>query len=267
MQTLPSRYGQWALVTGGTSGIGEAIAQQLAQQGLHLVLVARDAARLQNKAEKISAAYGVQVRTVAADLTEPAGLDAVLAATRDVEIGMLVPCAAIETRGYFVENPADAERAMVQMNVTAPMVMTQHFGAQMARRGKGAILFVSSLSGWMPQPYMAHYGACKAYVLALGAGLHHEMKDKGVDVSVLSPGPTDTPMAAATGIDFAAMGMSIMTPQSVAACGLAALGKRPNAVPGPRNKFMVFMMTRLMTRRMAGAMFKMMMGKALKIHA
>ena len=91
------------------------------------------------------------------------------------------------------------------------------------------------------------------------------MKDLGVDVSVLSPGPTDTPMAAATGIDFASMGMKVMNPSTVAELGLAALGRRADAVPGFRNRMMAFMMSRLMPRRWVGAMFNMMMGKALKI--
>jgi short-subunit dehydrogenase len=116
----------------------------------------------------------------------------------------------------------------------------------------------------MPQPYMASYGAAKAYILAFGDALYHEMKDKRVDVSVLSPGPTDTPMAAGTGIDFAAMGMQVMQPAPVAAYGLAALGNRPDAIPGARNRMMAFMTTRLMPRRWVGAMLKMMMGKALR---
>ena len=100
------------------------------------------------------------------------------------------------------------------MDVIVPMALAHHFGAKMAEQGRGAILFVSSLSGWTPQPYMAHYGAAKAYVLSLAEALHQEMKDKGVDVSVLSPGPTQTPMMQATGIDFASMGMAIMQPAS-----------------------------------------------------
>ncbi len=135
----------------------------------------------------------------------------------------------------------------------------------MAARGRGAILLVSSMSGWAAQPYMAHYGAAKAYILSLGEALHHEMKDRGVDVAVLSPGPTDTPMAAGTGIDFASMGMAIMQPEAVAATGLAALGRRPGAVAGSRNRLMAWMMTRLMPRAWVGAMFRKMMGRALGI--
>ncbi len=267
MSKLAARYGAWALVSGGTSGIGAALVNQIAAGGMNVVLVARTQAKLDAQAEAVRAAHGVQVRTVSADLTDPSGLAAVIEAVADLEIGLLVPCAAVETSGYFVDSPIERERAMVQMDVTAPMVLAHHFGAQMAARRRGAILLVSSLSGWMAQPYMAGYGAAKAYILALGAGLHEEMKDYGVDVAVLSPGPTDTPMAANTGIDFGSMGMAVMAPEAVARVGLAALGQRANAVPGIRNRVMVFMMTRLTPRALAGFMFKRMLGRALKIQA
>jgi short-subunit dehydrogenase len=265
MRNLKQRYGDWALITGGTSGIGAALAEELAKEGLNLVIVARNETALKNKALQLSSNFRVQVLPLAVDLSTAGGLENLLNFTKELDIGVVVPCAAIETQGYFVQSNGVKENTMIQMNVVAPMTIARHYGAAMAQRGRGAILFVSSLSGWMPQPYMAHYGGCKSFIMGLGAGLHFEMKDKGVDVSILSPGPTDTPMAAATGIDFASMGMSVMSPQAVAACGLDALGRKLDAVPGLRNKIMAFMMSRLMSRGMAGAMFKMMMGKALKI--
>jgi hypothetical protein len=88
------------------------------------------------------------------------------------------------------------------------------------------------------------------------------MKDKGVDVSVLSPGPTDTPMAAGTGIDFAKMGMSKMSPHEVAMSGLSALGRRMDAIPGGKNRLMAWMMSRLMSRARAANMFKLMLKRA-----
>ncbi len=259
-----NRYGQWALVTGGTSGIGAAIVQQLAQDGLNVVMVARNAEALASQAKALQQSTGVQVRTVSADLMTEAGLQQVMSDTQDLSIDVLVPCAAIETLGLYVDSSPERHQQMVQMNVIAPMRLARHYGQGMAQRQRGAILFVSSLSGWMPQPLMAQYGATKSYIMGLAAGLHFEMKDLGVDVSVLSPGPTDTPMAKATGIEFASMGMSIMSPQDVARCGLNALGRKLDAVPGVRNKIMAFMMSRLMSRSMAGSMFKMMMGRALK---
>jgi short-subunit dehydrogenase len=263
MRQLKQRYGDWALVTGGTSGIGAALAQELAREGLNLVLVARSEPSLQLHADKLRVQHGIQVRTIAADLSNEQGLAHVLQAAADVPVSVLAPCAAMETQGVLVESDAQLQRAMVQMNVIGPMVLAQRFGQDMVRRGKGAILFVSSLSGWMPQPWMAGYGASKSYIIGLAAGMHFEMKGTGVDVTVLSPGPTDTPMAKATGIDFKAMGMTVMAPKDVATCALDALGRRLDAIPGGKNRMMVFIMSRLMSRATAGAMFRKMMGKAL----
>ena len=205
------------------------------------------------------------MRGLTADLSTTAGIDSVIEGVADLEIGVLIPCAAIESSGYCVDGTAEAHARMLQMDCYGPMRLAHHFGAAMAQRGRGAILVVSSLSGWMAQPYMAHYGAAKPYILALGEGLHHEMRDKGVDVSVLSPGPTDTPMAAGTGIDFASTGMAVMRPEDVAAVGIGALGRSAHAVPGIRNKWMVVMTTRLMPRWVVGLMFRWMMGRALGI--
>ena len=265
MLNLKNRYGPWALVTGASSGIGAALVRQLATEGLNIVSVARTQAKLERQAQLLRREFGVEVRSVPADLSTESGTSTVLEAVRDLEIGLFVPCAAIENRGYFIDQPLARHQSLLQMDVIAPMTLVHHFASKMATRHRGAVLLVSSLSGWMSQPYMAHYGAAKAYIMALGDALHHEMKDKGVDVAVLSPGPTDTPMAAAVGIDFAAMGMQVMQPSSVAAAGLAALGQKPHAVPGARNRMMLFMTSRLMPRRWVGAMMKMMMGKALKI--
>jgi len=265
MSELTKRYGSWALVTGASSGIGAALAGQLAEAGLNIVAVARTESKLAELAKTLRARTGTEVRTVSADLSTEAGTRAVIEAVKDLEIGVLVPCAAMESNGYFVDQTLESHLALVHMDVVGPMMLVHHFARKMAERRRGAVLLVSSLSGWMAQPYMAHYGAAKAYILSLGESLHHEMKDKGVDVAVLSPGPTDTPMVAATGIDFGSMGMAVMQPPPVAKTGIAALGVRAHAVPGLRNRVMLLMMTRLMPRRWVGAMFQMMMGRALHI--
>jgi short-subunit dehydrogenase len=264
---LKLRYGTWALVTGATSGIGEALVRQLASGGMNVVTVARTRKALEAQAEALRSEMRVEVRPVAADLSSDAGTQAVIEAAGDLEIGVLIPCAALEAHGVFVDAPLAGHRALLQTNVVGPMVLAHHFGSKMAKRGRGAILFVSSVSGWNAQPYMANYGAAKAYLISLGEALSLELKDNGVDVSVLSPGPTQTPMLAATGIDVASMGVAIMQPEPVAAAGLATLGRRPHAIPGLSNRLMVFFMTRVLPRSVVGWFSKRMLGKALKIGA
>jgi short-subunit dehydrogenase len=261
-QSLKDRYGPWALVVGGTSGIGRALAEQLAAEGLALALVARDAARLQAEARALGDRHGVEIRPIEADLSQPDGVGLVTRAVEDLEIGLLVPGAAVESRGPFVDSPMSAQQRLLQLNCAAPMQLAHHFGRAMARRGRGGILFISSLSGWSPQPTMAHYGASKAYILSLGEALHHELASQGVDVAVLSPGPTDTPMIADIGVDFAAMGMTVMKPADVAAAGLATLGRRAGVVPGLRNALLAFLVSRVLPRRWVALLFHHLLGRA-----
>ena len=265
MESLSTRYGDWALVVWATSGIGRALVERIAADGMNIVAVARTQETLDRLAREVHSTHGVEVVTVSADLSAAEGVTTVIDAVGLREIGLLIPCAALESSGYFVNSSAEFEQRMLQMNCVAPMLLAHHFGGSMAQRRRGAILLVSSLSGWMSQPYMAGYGASKAYILSLGESLHSEMKDVNVDVAVLSPGPTDTPMAAGTGIDFAKMGMTMMSPTDVAAAGLAALGRRANAIPGARNKVMAVSMTHLMPRSAVSAMFRRMLGKALDV--
>jgi len=259
------RYTGWALVTGATAGIGSAIAEQLAADGMDVVLVARSTPRLEERARELRDRYKIAVDVLSADLSTRAGVEALIEAVGPREVGVLVPCAAVEERGYLIDGDLESQQRLLDMDCYAPMRLAHNFGRGMAQRGNGAILFVSSLSGWSAQPYMAHYGAAKAYVLSLGEAMHQEMKDKGVDVSVLSPGPTDTTMAPDINAELAKMGMAVMSPRDVARAGLFALGRRPNAVPGMRNKIMITMTTRLMPRSWTAATFRWMMRRVLHI--
>jgi short-subunit dehydrogenase len=216
MTDFKTKYGSWALVTGGTVGIGEALAHRLAENGLNLVLVARRKSLLDQKAEALEAQYGVQVQTIQADLSEPAAVGIIQEATQNLEIGLFIPNAAAETIGSFVNGDLDLENKLLQLNVISPMQLAHYFGRQMSQRGKGGILFVSSMSGYGPNPYLANYAASKAYIITLGESLHYELKKKGVDVTVLSPALTDTPMAEATGIDWSKMPMKYMAASTVA---------------------------------------------------
>jgi uncharacterized protein len=233
-------YGDWALVTGATSGIGSELADQIADKGLNIVLVARNEADLKVQAAKLVRKYGVKTAIISADLATAEGVAKVKAI--DIEIGLLVPAAGLEANGAFEKTPYEAELKVVQLNVTATFELVHHFSRGMIKRGRGGILLVASLSGQMPNPYFANYAGTKAYVLNLGTSLYGEFRRKGVDVTVLSPGLTSTPMVADNGIDWAKMPMVAMSPAKVAALALDGLGKRPLTVPGIRNRIMVGMM-------------------------
>ena len=241
MTDFKNKYGPWALLTGGTSGIGAEFANQLAEKGLNIVLVARRQNLLDEKAAELKNKYGVEVKTIQADLTKNEDLQKIQDGTNDLEIGLLIPCAALENHGLMTKLNLEKELAVIQINVTSTFALAHYFGGKMVERKRGGILFLSSMIGHMPNPYFANYAATKAYILNLGTSLNGELKKHGVDVTVLSPGPTETPMLSGTDMDTSKLPMSIQTPDYVAKVGLDALGKKPVVIPGFKNNLMVTM--------------------------
>ncbi|MGL1886002.1 MAG: SDR family NAD(P)-dependent oxidoreductase [Reichenbachiella sp.] len=241
--SFKQKYGSYALITGGTSGIGEEMAKIVASKGVNIILVARRENVLSEKAEMLKKEYGVEVKTISADLTKKEDLDKVLQETDGLEVGLLIPNAAIENHGFMMDLDLEKELAAIQMDVTAVYTLTHHFGKKMAERGRGGILLISSMIGHMPNPYFSNYAAIKAYVANLGFSLNYELKKKGVDVTVLSPGPTDTPMlnGAMGEMDISKMPMTIQQPDYVAKLAIDGLGNKPHVIPGFKNTLMVRM--------------------------
>jgi short-subunit dehydrogenase len=207
-----------------------------------LVTVARNQESLQHQAQALEQRFGIQVRPLSIDLSQPHAATKVIEATRDLEIGILIPNAAvIDAQHLFSETPAAFCERMMQLNVHSVMQLAHHFSARMQQRRRGAILFVSSLSGLMPQPLLALYGATKAFVFSLASSLSVELKPVGVQISVLSPGPTRTELLASTGMKHEAFGMPVATPESVAWQALNGLSRgHLHIIPGVMNKISVF---------------------------
>lgn len=254
------KYGPWAVITGGTSGIGEEMTKIVASKGVNIVLVARRQEVLTEKANILKGEYGIEVKTVSADLTKNDDLEKVLNETNELEVGLLIPNAAIENHGFMMDIELDKELATIQMDITSVFKMTHHYGKKMAERGRGGILLVSSMIGHMPNPYFSNYAGIKAYIANLGFSLNYEMKKKGVDVTVLSPGPTDTPMlrSAGGGMDISKMPMTIQKPDYVARLAIEGLGKKPHVIPGFKNTFMLRMTKMMKTLKQINGGGKMM---------
>ncbi len=239
-KTFQKQYGPWALITGANAGIGKALARQIAAKGVNIVAVARRQLLLDELADELKTDFGIEVRTIAKDLTEPGAVEDLENETRDLEIGLVVPNAGIEVSGSFFETDYLRDQQMLILNVVVPEQMARLFGSKLVARGHGGILLLSSLFGYQGVPLVAHYSATKAYILALGEALNVELSPQGVDVTVLSPGLTDTDMPAAMPIDFSKMPIIEMTPEKVARTGLRALGHQASIVPGLLNKIFVF---------------------------
>ncbi|MEQ9377218.1 MAG: SDR family NAD(P)-dependent oxidoreductase [Imperialibacter sp.] len=241
MTNFKEKYGPWALVTGATSGIGEQLADQLAAAWLNIVLVARKEKELIQKAKLLSEKHHIKTATIPADLSTTKGVEQVISESKAHEIGLLVLAAGLEVNGAFEKNDISKEMQVLQLNVVSTVALSHHFIGPMIGRGKGGILMVASLSGHMPNPYFANYAGSKAFVLNFGASLYGEMKPKGVDIAVLSPGLTQTPMSTSTGVNWRKTPMKAMTADAVATAGLKKLGKGFLAVPGFANNVMAGM--------------------------
>ena len=183
-----------AVITGATQGIGRALVDEFAKGGHTLLLVARTEAKLAEIASETAAKYGVAVHYVSCDLSAKEGCDSVADAllTKGLYCESLVNNAAIMTAGFFQEQDKDALVKTVDLNVRASVDLTRRFLPDMIARGKGGVLNVSSVEGFMPVPYQATYAATKGFLIAWSRALAWEVFGTGVRICVATPGPIDT---------------------------------------------------------------------------
>ncbi len=226
--SLRERYGDWALVTGASSGIGAEFARALARDGVSLVLAARRADKLEQLARELREDDGVRVRCVACDLATEEGVRALIAAVADLEIAVLINNAGAGYVGRFHEQEPARLAAMVQLNCAAPVALTAALLPKMVARKRGALVFTGSVSGSQPLPLHALYSASKAFDNYLGESLWGELQGTGVDALSLLPGSTDTEFAASAD-ELPHEGAS---PAAVVRDAFDALGYQPSVISG-----------------------------------
>ena len=228
-----------ALVTGATAGIGAAFARQLAGRGSDLVLVARDAARLESKAQQLRS-YGVQVEVLAADLADDAGC-AEVEQRCGAGIDLLVNNAGLGTKGDFHEVELAAEEHMLRLNVRAVLRLTHAALGPMVARGSGAIVNVSSVAGFAPGARSATNSASKAWVTNFSESLHLQYAPQGVRVLALCPGFTRTEFHSRAEMDISGVPDRMwLDAEDVVRAGLRDLDRgRSLSVPGGQYKAIV----------------------------
>ena len=233
-----------ALVTGACSGIGKALASQLAGLGYDLVLVSNRAETLANAAAEIRAAHGVVVHDMVLDLARAEAAAELFQAVQSAGIGVDV---LVNNAGmFFFGEVADADpakaNALLQLHVVTPSLLCTYFGREMRARGCGHILMVSSLSAWRDFPGIAYYGSSKKYLRGFARSLRSELAVYGVNVTCLAPGATATGLYGQTGVpvERARRWGVMMEADAVAKAGLRALfAKRAECMPGLLTRVMM----------------------------
>jgi short-subunit dehydrogenase len=190
------KYGPWALVIGGSEGVGAAFARLLAADGFKLVLVARKPEPLEELATELRG-KGAEVRVLSADLSQADVLGQVRKVTDDIDVGLLVYNAgANNTRGLFTELPEAVTQSVISITVLGQANFSRHYGALMVKRGRGGIILGGSLSSYLGSPTLATYTAAKAFSRIFSEALWAELQPFGVDVLHLNIGFTATPAMA-----------------------------------------------------------------------
>jgi short-subunit dehydrogenase len=225
-------YGPWAVIAGGSEGVGAEFAQQLAESGINVVLIARKNDPLEETARRCRS-LGAEVRTLPMDLLEPTAGARIAAATADLEVGLLIYNAGANTCSQtFLDGDLAEHRKVVDLNVTRMMELVQHFAIPMVARRRGGIMIIGSVSGYFGAAHHAAYAGAKAFSRIFAESLWVELRDSGVKVIEVVLGLTRTPAMQRVGLNFDAPGMLVSEPADVAREALAHLADGPVFVAG-----------------------------------
>jgi short-subunit dehydrogenase len=249
-------YGPWAVVTGASSGIGEAFARALAARGLNLVLVARRQDRLNTIAGELEGRHRIETAVIATDLADAAGTALLLARTAPLDAGLLVQAAGFGTAGDYLSIPAEEELSMVDLNCRTVQHLARRFGERFADRGRGGIILLSSIVAFQGTPRSAAYAASKAFVQSLAEGIAPDLAARGVDVLASAPGPVRSGFAGRANMIVGGAD----SPEIVAAQTLAALGRRNWVTPGALGKVLSGSLSMLPRRARSVIMGRVMVG-------
>jgi short-subunit dehydrogenase len=253
---MPNAQNDVALVTGASSGIGQAIARILAARKVDLVIVARRKDRLELLAEKLRKAHGIRVDVVATDLSRTDGARRLYEDIRRLrtDVSILVNNAGFGLQNTVLDYALDDLAALIQVNITALTELTRLFAADMKAAGHGYVLQLSSVGAFQPTPMYAAYSAAKSYVLSFSYAMNRELAGTGVSITSTCPGFTvtefhDVAHHEKTGL----MKLMSMSAERVADISVRAMFRRkPMVVPGILNRVNSFILE-LLPRRLSTA--------------
>lgn len=240
-----------ALITGASTGIGRSLARVFAREGHNLVVTARHADLLQTLKQELTAAYKVEVHTVTADLAVPDGAARLREEVEraGIAVDVLVNNAGVGVFGDFTTTNLDEELRVIQLNVSSLVALTKYYLVEMVARRRGRILHVASTAAFLPGPHMSVYYASKAFVLSFSDAIADEVRNTGVTVSVLCPGPTTSNFQATARMERSRLVQgTMMDADTVAEAGYRGVMRGSRVIiPGAMNR-MVPVITRLLPR-------------------
>lgn len=252
MTEMASPHAQTALVTGASSGIGCALAHELARAGHGLVLHGRDREALSSLARQLREAHAITIDIVTGDLSLEGGTAALIAqvSALDRPIGLLINNAGATLHGSLAELPLEDALRLVELQIGSVLTLTQWALGPMLQRGHGRIMNVASVYSFIPVPFQTVYGASKAFMYSYSAGLAEELRGSGVSVTLLAPGSTRTALRERAGL-AARSDSRGMDPAEVARAGYAGMMRGETLViPGGMNRFFIACL-RLVPHRLA----------------
>ena len=232
-------------------GIGLAYAREFAARGLDVLNIAEVADPLVDVCEQIAAEHRVEVRPLVLDLGSPDLQEVLQRETAGLDVGLVVCSAARVFMGSFLDQSLEDKLALLDVNCRAALILAHEFAAPMAARGRGGIIFMSSLSGLVGTPFVTAYASSKAFEMILGEALWSELGPRGVDVLSVIAGTTRTPGFESTGHRSGRFSPPVMEPKDVVAESLEALGRQPSLVPGRVNRLTQALLSRILPRKRA----------------
>lgn len=233
---LKRKYGEWAIITGASSGIGLELAKQLASAGLNLVINSRHYDKLKSVEKDLLLKYPIEIKIVDADVSTTAGIDKIIQSAHGLNVGLLITSAGFGSSGLFINTSLHSEINMLRVNCEAVLSLTHYFSQQFKEQRRGGIIFLSSLVAFQGVPYAANYSASKAYIQSFAEALAIELKPFGIDVLAAAPGPVESGFGQRANMKMG----SALKPAELGIPILKALGRKTTVIPGLLSKVLTY---------------------------
>lgn len=257
---------RYALITGASKGIGKAIAEELASRQVNLLLVARDVRLLEELTQTVKQQYHIQAHFLALDLAAPNAVQTLNSwiETNLFKVNILINNAGYGLSGPFTDYTVAEHKAMMQVNMTVPVELTGTLLPQLKTNQPSYILNIVSSAAYQSVPGLTTYAASKSFMLSFSRGLRYELRNKGVSVTAVSPGSTDTGFAARAKVG--AKGLKAaekvnMTPKAVAAIAVKAMyAKKAEVITGFINQlgaFLVWLFPKKLAEKTAAGIYEL----------